>query len=487
MSQMHKNYVDGEWRASETGETFAVVNPANTDETVAECQDSSSADARGAIEAAAAAEDAWADTPGPARGKLLRETAKRMDDRREELAETLAREEGKTRGEAGGEVGRAVNIFYYYAEKAMDYAGEASNPSASGQNLYTVREPMGVAGLIVPWNYPIAIPSWKMAPALATGNTVVCKLSRDAPTVFLKVTECLAAAADAVDAPDGVVNVLTGGGEEVGTPIVEHEAVDAVSFTGSRSVGDMIYEQATDAHKRVQTELGSKNPTVVTESADVEEAVRIVGGGAFGVTGQACTATERVIVHGSLHDEFVDSLVEYADSLEIGAALDGADMGPQANEGELEGTLEDIETAKDEGATVEYGGGRPDGEAYENGYFVEPTILTGLDSDATVMQEEVFGPFVGIMTASDVDEAIELANDVEFGLAAGIVTDDHTEANRFVDEVDFGVLKVNEATTGLELHVPFGGMNASSSETYREQGEAGMDYFTIIKTVYDNY
>ena len=487
MADTYENYVDGEWRASETGETFAVVNPANTDETVAECQDSSSADARGAIEAAAAAEDAWADTPGPARGKLLRETAKRMDDRREELAETLAREEGKTRGEAGGEVGRAVNIFYYYAEKAMDYAGEASNPSASGQNLYTVREPMGVAGLIVPWNYPIAIPSWKMAPALATGNTVVCKLSQDAPTVFLKVTECLAAAADAVDAPDGVVNVLTGGGEEVGTPIVEHEAVDAVSFTGSRSVGDMIYEQATDAHKRVQTELGSKNPTVVTESADVEEAARIVGGGAFGVTGQACTATERVIVHESLHDEFVDSLVEYADSLEIGAALDGADMGPQANEGELEGTLEDIETAKDEGATVEYGGGRPDGEAYENGYFVKPTILTGLDSDATVMQEEVFGPFVGIMTASDVDEAIELANDVEFGLAAGIVTDDHTEANRFVDEVDFGVLKVNEATTGLELHVPFGGMNASSSETYREQGEAGMDYFTITKTVYHNY
>ena len=286
MADTYENYVDGEWRSSETGETFAVVNPANTDETVAECQDSSSADARGAIEAAAAAEDAWADTPGPARGKLLRETAKRMDDRREELTETLAREEGKTRGEAGGEVGRAVNIFYYYAERAMDYAGEASNPSASGQNLYTVREPMGVAGLIVPWNYPIAIPSWKMAPALATGNTVVCKLSRDAPTVFLKVTECLAAAADAVDAPDGVVNVLTGGGEEVGTPIVEHEAVDAVSFTGSRSVGDMIYEQATDAHKRVQTELGSKNPTVVTESADVEEAVRIVGGGAFGVTGR---------------------------------------------------------------------------------------------------------------------------------------------------------------------------------------------------------
>jgi 2,5-dioxopentanoate dehydrogenase len=231
MVETYENYVNGEWCASETGETFAVMNPANTDETVAECQASSSVDTNDAIEAAAAAQDTWANTPGPARGKLLRETGKRMEDRHNELTETLSREEGKTLTEASGEVGRAVNIFYYYAEKAMDYDGERSRSSATGQNLYTVREPIGVAGLIVPWNYPIAIPSWKMAPALATGNTVVCKLSRDAPTVFLKVTECLAEAAEAVDAPDGVVNVLTGGGEEVGTPIVEHEAVDAVSFT----------------------------------------------------------------------------------------------------------------------------------------------------------------------------------------------------------------------------------------------------------------
>jgi 2,5-dioxopentanoate dehydrogenase len=235
MTDIYENYVDGEWSASETGETFEVRNPADTSELVAEVQDSSSEDANAAIEAAAAAQDKWANTPGPARGKLLRETAKRMDQRREELTETLSREEGKTYTEASGEVGRAVNIFYYYAEKAMDYAGERSKPSASGQNLYTVREPMGVAGLITPWNYPIAIPSWKMAPALATGNTVVCKLAGDAPTVFLKVTECLAEAAEAVDAPDGVVNVLTGSGSDVGQPIVTHDEVDAVSFTGSRS------------------------------------------------------------------------------------------------------------------------------------------------------------------------------------------------------------------------------------------------------------
>ena len=485
MTRTYENYVDGEWRASETGETFVVHNPADG-AVVAEFQDSSAADAKGAIEAAAAKEE-WANTPGPARGKLLRETAKRMDDRREELTETLAREEGKTLTEASGEVGRAVDIFYYYAERAMDYAGERKQSSSGSQNLYTVREPMGVAGLITPWNYPIAIPSWKMAPALATGNTVVLKLSKDAPTVFMKVTECLAEAAEDVGAPDGVLNVLTGGGEEVGQPIVTHEDVDAVSFTGSRSVGDMIYEQATDAHKRVQTEMGSKNPTVVTENADVEEAAEIVGSGAFGVTGQACTATERAIVHESIHDEFVEELVSYAEGLDIGPGVEDPDMGPKVSESELESTLESVETARDEGATVECGGGKPEGSEYDTGHFVEPTVVTGLDSDATVMQEEVFGPFVGVLSASDLDEAIELANDVEFGLSAGIVTDDHTEANRFVDEVDFGVVKVNEATTGLELHVPFGGMNASSSETYREQGEEGMDYFTIIKTVYDNY
>ncbi len=487
MTQTFENYVDGEWRASETGETFEVVNPSDTTEVVAECQQSSEADANGAIEAAAAARDAWKNTPGPDRGAFLRTTAKKMDERRDELAETLSREEGKTLSEATGETGRAVDIFYYFAERAMDYAGESYNPSAQGQNLYTVREPMGVAGLITPWNYPIAIPAWKMAPALATGNTVVCKLSKEAPTVYLKVMECMAEAAEEHDVPDGVVNVLTGSGENVGQPIVTHDEVDAVSFTGSRQVGDMIYEQATDAHKRIQTELGSKNPTVITESADIEQAADIVSGGAFGVTGQACTATERVIVHESVEDEFIDALVERAENTEIGHGVEDPGMGPKASESELENTLDYIQTAEDEGATIEYGGGEPEGDEFENGHFVEPTVLSGLDSDATVMQEEVFGPFVGVLTYSDIDEAIELANDVEYGLAAGIVTDDHSEANQFVDEIDFGIVKVNEATTGLELHVPFGGMNASSSETYREQGEEGMNYFTIIKTVYDSY
>ena len=487
MVDTYQNYVDGEWRDSETGETFEVTNPADQSDVVGAFQRSSSADTAGAIEAAAAVEDEWAETPATARGTFLRETAKRMDDRAEELTETLVREEGKTRTEAAGEVQRAVDIFYYYAERAKDYAGERQEPSTTDQNLYYVREPMGVAGLIVPWNYPIAIPSWKMAPALATGNTLVVKPSQDAPNVLRKVFECLDAAAEETGVPDGVVNFVAGGGEEVGGEILDHDAVDTVSFTGSRQVGEMIYEEATDSHKRVQTELGSKNPTVVSASADVEEAADVVAAGAFGVTGQACTATERVVVHDSLYDDFVEALVERAESLDVGPGLDDPDMGPHVSESELESTLEYVEIGQDEGATLEYGGERLEGDDYDDGFFVSPTIFTDVESDMRIMQEEVFGPFVGVTSYSDFDEAVEIVNDVEFGLAAGIVTQDHSEANRFVDEADFGVVKVNEATTGLELHVPFGGMNASSSETYREQGEEGMDFFTITKTVYDNY
>ncbi len=487
MPETHQNYIDGEWRDTESGETFDVVNPADTTETIGSFQRSTEADTDEAIEAAAAAEDAWADTPAATRGSFLRETAKRLDDREAELTETLVREEGKLRAEANGEVNRAIDIFYYYAERALDYAGERKKGGAN-QNLYYVREPMGVAGLIVPWNYPIAIPAWKMAPALATGNTLVIKPSKEAPTVLHRVFECLDEAAEAVEVPDGVVNFVTGGGEEVGQAILTHEEVDTVSFTGSRQVGEMIYEQATEDHKRVQTELGSKNATVVTGSADVDEAAEIVAAGAFGVTGQACTATERVVVHDSQYDAFVDALVEEAENVEPGFGLDDdARMGPHVSESELQSTLEYVEKGRDEGATLEYGGERLQGEGYDDGYFVQPTVFTDVDNDMDIMQEEVFGPFVGVTTYSDFEEAVDLVNDVEFGLSAGIVTDDHSEANRFIDEVDFGVVKVNEATTGLELHVPFGGMNASSSETYREQGEEGMDFFTIIKTVYDNY
>ncbi|WP_435335830.1 aldehyde dehydrogenase family protein [Haloarchaeobius sp. TZWWS8] len=477
------NFVSGEWTDSETGETFAVENPADPDDVVARFQQSNAADTERAIEAAAEATDEWAATPAPERGRILNTAAQQLESKKDELTETLVREEGKARPEASGEVQRAIDIFYYYAEKARDLGGDVKASSGSGTTLYTVGEPLGVAGLITPWNYPIAIPAWKLAPALVTGNTVVLKPASLAPTVAKELVEAL----DDAGLPDGVLNFVTGPGSEVGTAICTHEAVDAVSFTGSGQVGDVVYEQAAEDQKRVQLEMGGKNPTVVSESADVEEAAEIVGSGAFDVTGQACTATSRAIVHESVYDEFVDELVAYAEALSIGPGLEDNDMGPQVSASELDDTMTYIDVGKDEGASLETGGDALESGEYEDGYFVEPTVFSDVSSEMRIAQEEIFGPVVAVIPVSDFEESVAVANDTQYGLSASIVTQDLTEANRFVDEVEAGVVKVNEKTTGLELNVPFGGMKASSSETYREQGDAGLDFYTTTKTVYYNY
>ena len=483
MAETYANFIDGEWIESGTGETFEVRNPAHTDELVGRFQRSSRADADAAVEAARAAQSGWAETPGPARGGVLRRAAENLESREEELAETLTREEGKTLAEARPEVGRAVDIFHYYAEKARDFRGEVSAPSGRDSRLYTLREPMGVAALVTPWNYPVAIPAWKMAPALATGNAVVFKPAMAAPNVARKLVECL----EDAGVPDGVVNYVTGPGSEVGSRLVEHEAVDVVSFTGSKAVGDVVYGQATDDGKRVQTELGGKNPAIVMPSVDHQDAVETVAAGAFGVTGQACTATSRAIVHESIYDAFVERIVDRAESIELGPGLAGGEMGPQVSEDELSGTLAYVEVAREEGAILETGGGRPEGGAVESGFFVEPTVFADVDPGMRIAREEVFGPVLAVLPVANFDEAVEVANGVDYGLSASVLTNDLTEANRFVDEVEAGVVKVNEKTTGLELHVPFGGVKDSSSETYREQGEDALDFFTISKTVYVNY
>jgi len=478
----YQNYVDGEWTDSHTGETFETTDPAAPAEVVAEYPQSDEEDATAAVEAAAAAQDEWAGTPAPQRGAILRDAASILEDRKEELTELLTREEGKTHAEAGGEVQRAIDIFYYYAEKTRDLGGAVKSASGSRTNLYTVDEPVGVAALITPWNYPIAIPAWKLAPALATGNTVVLKPASVAPGVALEIFDAL----DEAGVPDGVANIVTGSGSTVGQEFITNDAVDAVSFTGSSEVGQHVYDAATDDGKRVQTELGGKNPTIVSESADVTEAATIVANGAFGVTGQACTACSRAIVHTDVYDEFVEAVVDRAEAIEIGPG-DEYDMGPQVTESELQGTLDYIETAKAEGATLETGGGQPEGDRFGDGYFVEPTVFTDVDHDDTLACEEVFGPVLAIFEVESYDEALELANDVDYGLSASIVTEDHTEAEQFVRDVEAGVAKINAMTTGLELNVPFGGFKQSSSETWREQGDAGIDFYTIEKTVYDNF
>ncbi|WP_247004251.1 aldehyde dehydrogenase family protein [Halosolutus gelatinilyticus] len=480
----YRNYVDGEWVESSSGETFEVLNPANTDEVVGTFQSSTSEDAEAAIEAAVAAQDEWASTPGPERGAILAETARSLEAQKDDLAETLTREEGKTLAEAGGEVGRAIDIFDYYAQKARDLGGAVKSPSGTNKNLYTKREPLGTVSLITPWNYPIAIPAWKLAPALAAGNTAVLKPASAAPTVAWKLLEAL----DEAGLPAGVANSVTGSGSEVGAPLTDHEGVDAVSFTGSTAVGTAVAKAAGDDLTRVQCEMGGKNPTVVMPSASVDDAVDIVGAGAFGVTGQACTACSRAIVHENVYDEFVEGVTAYAESLAIGSGLDDVDMGPHVTRSELEGTLEYVEiAAKEDGATLETGGERLTGGEYDDGYYVEPTVFSDATRDMRIAQEEVFGPVLAVLKVGSFEEGLEVANDVDYGLSASIVTQDLTEANEFAERVEAGVAKVNEKTTGLELHVPFGGYKESSTDTYREQGDAGLDFFTSTKTVYMNY
>ncbi|MDS0300801.1 aldehyde dehydrogenase family protein [Halogeometricum sp. S1BR25-6] len=477
-----KNYVDGEWVDAATGDTLDVQNPANPSETVATYQQSDESDAKEAVEAAVAAKEEWANTPGPERGRILREAGTLLGQRKEELTDKLVAEEGKARGEASGEVQRAIDIFHYFSAKASDLGGTVKGASGPDTNLYTREMPVGVAALVTPWNYPIAIPAWKLAPALAAGNTVVLKPASLAPGVVVEIARAL----DEAGLPDGVLNVVTGPGSAVGSEFIENEGTDAVSFTGSSQVGEMVYEQATDAGKRVQTELGGKNPTVVMDSADPAEAADIVANGGFGTTGQSCTACSRAVVHEDVYDEFVDELVDRAESIDIGPGNEH-EMGPQVSEDELNSTLEYIDIAQNEGATLAAGGDVPEGDNVEEGHFVEPTVFTDVENDMRIAQEEVFGPVVAVIKVSDYEEGLEVANDVEFGLSTSIVTDDHTEANRFVEEAEAGVVKVNDKTTGLELHVPFGGVKRSSSETWREQGDAGLDFYTIEKTVYDSY
>ncbi len=482
MTKPKKNYVNGEWVTSETGDTVGVQNPANPDETVSRYQQSSRNDAEDAVNAAVGAQTEWANTPGPERGRILRAAGTKLAERKSEITDLLIAEEGKARAEAAGEVQRAIDIFYYFATKASDLGGTVKGSSGRNTTLYTRKEPVGVAALITPWNYPIAIPAWKLAPALAAGNTAVLKPASAAPGVVFALAEAL----DDAGLPDGVLNVVTGPGSSVGAEFINSDGTDVVSFTGSSKVGEMVYEQATDAGKRVQTEMGGKNPTLVAESADPAEAAEIVATGGFGTTGQSCTACSRAIVHEDIYEEFVDELADQAESIDIGPGTD-SEMGPQVSAAELESTLEYIEIAQSEGARLVAGGEVPEGEDVETGHFVQPTVFADASPDMRISCEEVFGPVIAVIKVSDFEEGLHVANDIEYGLSASIVTEDHTEANRFIDEAEAGVVKVNEKTTGLELHVPFGGFKRSSSETWREQGDAGLEFYTIEKTVYDNY
>ena len=475
--QQYKNLIDGEWVNSSDGKTFENRNPAQLDDVLGEFPLATKADVERAIDAASAALPAWGNLPGPARGAILDKASRILEARLDEIATVLTREEGKTLTEAKGEVTRARDIFRYYAGEGWRAGGNVLPSNTGGELLYTRREPLGVVALVTPWNFPIAIPAWKMAPALAYGNTVVFKPASFAPQTAMLLVEVLVEAG----LPKGVVNFVTGSGRTVGDTLVGSPKVHGVSFTGSVSVGTGIYEKAIKNLTRVQLEMGGKNPTIVLKDANIDTAVKMVVAGGFGLTGQACTATSRVIVEDAIANDFAAALTQAARGLKVGNGLEaGVQMGPAVSEDQLQTDLEYIGIGQKEGAKLLIGGS----QAGDGGYYVQPTVFDHVETQMRIAQEEIFGPVIGIIRASDFEDALAKANGIGFGLSAAVVTNDLQKAFQFANRIDAGVVKINEPTTGLALQAPFGGFKHSSANTFKEQGQAAIEFYTRTKTIY---
>lgn len=478
MNDYH-NLIGGEWVHAADGAAFENRNPANN-ALLGTFPMATRADVEQAIAAARTALPGWATTPGPTRGAILDKASQLLAARADELAAILTREEGKTLAEAKGEVLRARDIFRYFAGEGWRSGGAVLPGNVQDELLFTQREPLGVVSIITPWNFPIAIPAWKIAPALAYGNTVVFKPASQVPETALRLVEILVEAG----LPAGVMNLVTGGGATVGDVLVGSPHVNGISFTGSVGVGTGIYGKAIKHLTRVQLEMGGKNPLVVLNDASIEKAVALAVTGGFGLTGQACTATSRVIVEAGVADAFARALAEAAQQLVVGDGLEnGVQMGPAVSEDQLKTDLEYVEVGKSEGAKLLIGGER----ARDGGFFVQPTVFDQVEMGMRIAQEEIFGPVISIIRARDFDDALEKANGIGFGLAASVATNDLRKAMLFARGIEAGVVKVNEPTTGLALQAPFGGFKQSSANTFKEQGQAAVEFYSRTKTVYLGY
>jgi alpha-ketoglutaric semialdehyde dehydrogenase len=480
--QLCKNFINGEWVESKSTKIFERRNPANTDEVVARIALSTREEMKRAIAAAKAAFPAWRDAPAPQRGKILFKVVRIMEDQKEELARLLTREEGKTLKDALGEVQRAINIAEFMAGEARRINGETLPSETAKTFTYTIRQPLGVVGAITPWNFPVAIPIWKIAPALVYGNTVVLKPAEMTPLCALRIAEIFAEAG----LPAGVLNVVLGTGEEVGDELVENPLVHGLSFTGSTNIGCKIYATGAQRQKKVQCEMGGKNPVVVLADADLKMAVESVVGGAFASTGQRCTASSRVVVEDEVADQFIEMLVERTKTFAVGDGLQpGIEMGPSVDENQMNTVLKYIEIGKTEGKLLS-GGARLTGSIYDKGWFVAPTIFDEVKADSRIAQEEIFGPVVSVIRVKDFDEALEVANSVRYGLSSSIYSTDSNKIFEFIDKIETGMTHVNSPTVGGEAHVPFGGTKQSSIGPH-EVGHGAMDFYTDTKVVYLDY
>ncbi len=477
----YQNLIGGQWSVAASGRSFETRNPADQREVVGHYPASGSSEAAAAVAAARDAFPKWSGQTAVSRGRVLSKASQVLETRKPELAELLTREEGKTLAEATGEVQRAIDIFRYYGGMSYAAGGQTFPHDLPGNLMLTRREPLGVVALVTPWNFPIAIPSWKAAPALLAGNSVVLKPASQAPAMALEVARAL------MDAglPAGVLNVVLGEGRPFGAEVASNPAVQALSFTGSHAVGTALYQALAPRRIRCQLEMGSKNPTLVLADADLDLAARLVAIAGFGLTGQACTATSRVIVERPVLGAFVEKLVGLAKGWKVGPGLAaGVQMGPAVNEAELRGNLEAIAQAKAEGAELIWGGARLEEGDLAQGFFMQPAVLGSVTPSMRIAREEVFGPVVAVMAVDSFDEAIAVANGVEYGLSASLVTRDFKRAMQYAERIEAGVVKVNQISTGLALHVPFGGVKQSSTDTFREQGMAAMDFYSRSKTVY---
>lgn len=483
VTQVFRNYIAGELQECRSKKTLADINPANTDEIVCYFQDSGAEEAQAACEAAAKAQPAWARMPPPLRGEFLFRAADLLEKRLPQLGEEMTREEGKTLPEAKAEVKRAINIFRYFGgEGARQFCYQIPSERENIQ-CYTVRRPLGVVALITPWNFPSAIPAWKMAPALVAGNTVVIKPASLAPLSSYRLVEALHQAG----LPAGVLNFVTGSGSAVGNPIIDHPAIRAVSFTGSCEVGNKLHEKVARRKLRVQLEMGGKNPTIVLQDANLDYAANVLVNGSFFSTGQKCTATSRAIIEKSIYPSLLEKLVAKARRLKVGNGLqEGVQMGPAVDASQLDTDLKYIEIAKKEGAKLVCGGNRLTGGAYDRGYFIEPTIFTDVTPEMRIAQEEVFGPVLAVIVADNFDHALQLANGVRFGLSASIISRDLTRVHQFINGIEAGLITVNLPTAGVEYQLPFGGTKESSFGM-REQGPVALDFYTESRTVYLKY
>jgi acyl-CoA reductase-like NAD-dependent aldehyde dehydrogenase len=481
--ETYRNFINGKWVESVSTDRAENVNPANTDDRIGQVRLATRDEARRAVEAASDAFRDWRATPAPARGRIVAKFARLLEDDKENLARLLTREEGKTLAESRGEIQRAVNVADFCAGEARRLNGETIQSELPANFAYTLKQPHGVVACVTPWNFPVAIPVWKVAPALAAGNTVVFKPATVTPGTAARIVELFAEAG----IPAGVLNLVIGSGSEAGDEIVNHRAVRAVSFTGSNDVGVKLYEQCARRGAKVQCEMGGKNPVIVLEDADMNLAVESTAQGAFGSTGQRCTATSRAIVVDKVADNFIERMIARAEGLRIGdGASDETEVGPLVDAKQFRNVLRYIDIGKEDGASLVAGGAPADGAGLRKGYFVKPTVFAGVTPDMRIAREEIFGPVLSVMRVRDFEEAMRVANDSEYGLSSSIFTNDAARIFRFVDEIETGMTHVNSPTTGGEAHVPFGGIK-STGIGEREQGSTALDFYTELKVVYVDY